>query len=57
MIEFYLKPENGKRTDITLIGFTSLDTLISYVRDVGEVRLVATDKRKEEPLTMVVPNG
>jgi hypothetical protein len=57
MTEFYMRPEGGQKADVTLVGFTSIDALIAYVREVGEVTLIAEDRRPNELLTMVVPNG
>jgi hypothetical protein len=53
--EFLLRPENGTDAEITLIGFTSIESLINYVKKVGEVRLMV--EPNHPTIVMEVPNG
>lgn len=51
MLNFYMRPKNAQHGH-TSVSFRDLSALMEFVRNVGEVTIVA-DKQREVPLLLV----
>lgn len=51
MVNFYMRPKDAKQGH-TAVSFTDLRSLMEFVKNVGEVTIVA-DKEREVPLLLV----